>query len=366
VTKALTILHVEAGRHLYGGALQVMYLLRGLAAQGQTNVLVCPSGSAIAKAASDHVQVFEVSMGGDLDLAFVYRLRRIIKDVRPDLVHLHSRRGADVLGGIAARWAGVPVILTRRVDNPEPRWWARRKYRLYDRVVTISEGIAAVLRQEGVDAEHITVVRSAVDTERYHPKCDRAWFRESFKLSSAGAVIGMVAQFIERKGHRCLLDALPVILREFPQTQFLLFGKGPLESDITARVLAQNLTNNVRPAGFRDDLHRVLPCLDVLVHPAEMEGLGVSLLQASAAGVPVVATGVGGIPEAVRDGLNGLLIAPNDPPALAEALLTLLRDPVWAKTLGANGRLVMKKEFSISSMVEGNLRVYREVTAGRS
>jgi len=360
---SLTILHVEAGRYLYGGALQVMYLLRGLAAQGHRNILVCPANSAIAKAAAEYADVHPMPMTGDLDLAFIVRLYRLIKAIRPDLVHLHSRRGADVLGGLAARFAGVPVIVTRRVDNPEPAWWVHQKYRLYDRVIAISQGIGDVLQREGVPLTKLRVVRSAVDTERYRPQCNRTWFDETFHFPADGPVIGMVAQFIERKGHRCLLDALPQVLHEFPQSQFMFFGKGPLEHDIATRIQAENLTANVHLAGFRDDLECVLPCLTAIVHPAEMEGLGVSLLQAAAAGVPIVATHVGGIPEAVRDGVNGWLVSPNDPPTLAQAILQLLRDPARAKGLGTAGRELMEKEFSIAAMVEGNLGIYREVLA---
>ena len=361
MTRPLTLMHVEAGRHLYGGALQVLYLLRGLAAQGHTNILVCPANSAIAKTAEEHARIHALSMSGDLDLAFIPRLKQLIKDAGPDLVHLHSRRGADVLGGLAARWAGVPAIVTRRVDNPEPAWWARRKYRMYRRVIAISEGIAQVLRAEGVDPALVSVVRSAVDTERFSSACDRDRFRQALPLPAGGAVIGMAAQFIERKGHRVLLDAIPEVLKVFPQTQFLLFGKGPLENDIAAQIQVRDLTHNVHLAGFRDDLERILPCLDVLAHPADMEGLGVSLLQAAAASVPIVATRVGGIPEAVRDGVNGILIAPSDPAALAQAIMKLLRDPNQAKAFGAQGRALMQKEFSIDVMVEGNLRVYRDV-----
>ena len=108
---AFTIVHVETGRYLYGGPLQVYYLLRGLTARGVRNILVCPQGSAIAHAAAEVAEVRAMPMRGDLDVGFIRRLRRLLRAERPALLHLHSRRGADVLGGIAARLAGVPVIV---------------------------------------------------------------------------------------------------------------------------------------------------------------------------------------------------------------------------------------------------------------
>jgi glycosyltransferase involved in cell wall biosynthesis len=118
-------------------------------------------------------------------------------------------------------------------------------------------------------------------------------------------------------------------------------------------------------AGFRDDLPGVLPCLDLLVHPATMEGLGVSLLQASAAGVPIVASNVGGIPEVVRDGVNGRLVPPADVPALTTASLELLADAALRARFAEAGRDLVRREFSTDQMVEGNLAVYRELVPVR-
>jgi glycosyltransferase involved in cell wall biosynthesis len=362
---APAVLHVETGRHLYGGALQVLYLLQGLAERGCSNVLVCPEDSAIADAARDIVRVRPVRAGGDLDLRLPFRLRRIAREERPDLIHLHSRRGADVLGGIAGRLAGLPVVLSRRVDNPEARGWVRWKYRLFDAVIAISTGIRDLLEAEGVPAEKIRCVPSAVDTDRYRPGSDRARLAAEFDLPEGSPAVGMVAQFIPRKGHHCLLDSIPAILEKHPGARFLLFGRGPLEDEIRTRIDRGDLTASVQLAGFRDDLDRLLPGLDLLVHPAEMEGLGVALLQAAACGVPVVATTAGGIPDIVRDGVNGILVPPRDSRALASAVSLLLSDPSRARAFGKAGRSIAETDFSIAGMVEGNLEVYRSVLAAR-
>jgi len=363
VNAPLTVLHVETGRHLYGGALQVAYLLRGLQAAGLRNLLVCPPGSAIATAAREAgVTVLETAMAGDADVGFVFRLRRILRRERPDIVHLHSRRGADLWGGIAARLAGIPVILTRRVDNPEPRWWVGLKYGLYDRVLSISEGIRQVLIAEGLAPSRVSCVHSAVDTERYRPGCaDAVNFRRALGLRDDGPVLGVVAQLIARKGHRYLLQALPGILAVQPQTQVVFLGQGPLEAELRAEVEQLGLGDTVHFAGFRDDLEQLLPCLDVLVHPAEMEGLGVSLLQAAACGVPIVAFPAGGIPEIVCEGETGYLPALGDVSALQQRIIELLQDPQRARSLGQQGRALVERAFSIDAMVQGNLAVYRQL-----
>ena len=364
----MKVLHVEAGMNLYGGALQVHYLLRGIAERKDVKcTLVCPEGSAISAAARGYVPSLHViPMRGDLDLFILPRLRWILRREDPDIIHLHSRRGADILGGLAARLTGTPCILTRRVDNPENRQWARLKYRLFDRVITISEGIREVLISEGVPAEKITRVHSAVDQWQYNQPCDTSWFREEFGLDADSVVCGVVAQLIDRKGHRYLLRAVPEILHAVPSAVFLIFGKGPLEDQLRTACRDMGIEGRVRFTGFREDLDRILGCLDLVIHPASMEGLGVSLLQAAAAGVPIVGTRVGGIPEIVQDGINGYLVPPRNVHSIVDAVTHILTDKNLARRMGEEGRRITRELFSVEAMVEGNLKVYREIMKGKS
>jgi glycosyltransferase involved in cell wall biosynthesis len=348
--------------HLYGGAKQVVYLLSGLQQHGVESCLVCPRGSAVADAVREiGVQVEEIPMGGDLDLGLIFRLKRIIQRYSPDLVHIHSRRGADILGGLAARMAGVKTVLSRRVDNPEHPWVVALKYRLFDRVIAISQGIADVLNREGVPAQKLLCVRSAVDMDLYQQPCDKARFRTQFGLAEDALVIGVAAQLIPRKGHRYLLQAMPGLVEAFPQLHLLLFGKGPLQSTLEQQIEALQLQQHVTLAGFRDDLPRLLSCLDLLVHPALMEGLGVSLLQAASAGLPIVAVDAGGMPEAVDDGVSGLLVPPGSDEALANGIQQLLADETLRRRMGESGREKMRRGFSVEQMVLGNLAVYRDL-----
>jgi len=357
---------VEGGRRLYGGAQQVLYLLEGLAARGHANVLACPAGCALARAARPFAQVQGLPLRGDVDVAMAWRLARAMRATRPDLVHLHSRIGADVWGGVAARLARIPVVHTRRVDNPEPRWLVALKYRLHDRVIAISEGIGRVLLDEGLPAEKLRVVRSAVDWVRFQAPCDHASAAARLGVPPEALLVGVVAQLIPRKGHRFLLEALPPLAEAHPRLRVLFFGQGPLEAELRARIERLGLAGRVLLLGFRDDLERLLPCLDLVVHPATMEGLGVALLQAASAGVPILASAAGGIPEAVRDGLNGVLVPPGDARSLGDALGRLLADPALRRRLGDAGRALMRREFSVDAMVEGNLAVYRELAGDRT
>lgn len=362
----MKVLHVEAGKHYYGGARQVAYIIDGLINRGVENFLACSIGADIATEVGASAQVHQLEMNGDADVGMVLRLARLIRAIKPDLVHLHSRRGADSWGGLAAKICGVPCVLSRRVDNPESRLQVVIKYRLYDHVITISEGIRQVLLAEGLSSQRVTCVRSAVDATPYLMPVERSAFLQEFGLPPESLTVGVVAQLIERKGHRYLIEAIGVLHRTYPQLRVLVFGKGPLQAALQHEVAQRQLSEAIRFVGFRNDLPQWLGGLDLLVHPADMEGLGVSLLQASAAAVPIIASRAGGLPEAVADGISGILIPPGDVSALVTVMHRLLNDPDLRRQYGAAGRQRILLEFSVDAMVEGNLAVYRRVLAARA
>jgi glycosyltransferase involved in cell wall biosynthesis len=356
------IVHLETGRHIYGGSRQVLMLLAGLAQAGCRTTLVCPDDSAIATAANTgNTEVVTMPMRGDLDIAFVGRLSRWLKHADADLLHVHSRRGAELWGGLAARRAGVPALLTRRVDNAEPPVLGRLKYRMYRRIVAISAAIEQQLIADGAAANRLRLVHSAIDADNCEPSWTRAQFLDAFNLTPDNLAVVCVAQFIPRKGHMDLLAAWSDVAAACPQARLVLFGQGPEEAALRAVVAQRQLESTVKFAGFREDLRHYLGHADALVHPAHQEGLGVCLLEAQAAGVPIVATRAGGIPEAVIAGESALLVAPHAPAALAAALVGLLDDVDQRAAMAAAGSAHVRSAFSPAAMVSGNLDIYKEL-----
>ena len=289
------VVHLETGRHLYGGAQQVLYLLRGLPEHGVQSTLVCPPDSKICVAAERAgVSVQPMPMGGDLDAGFARRLKLWLEIQQPDLLHVHSRRGADLWGGLAARQAGVTAVLSRRVDNPDFPFIGRVKYRLYERVIAISEEIRSQLHVGGVANSKVDLVYSAVDAAACQPSRTRAQFRDMFGIADDELVVVNAAQLIERKGQKILLKAWRAVLEGYQRARLILFGQGPDEEALQDEIERLGLTGSVTIAGFRDDLLSYLGHADLMVHPATQEGLGVCLLEAQAAGVPIVASRAGG------------------------------------------------------------------------
>ncbi|HEX5786977.1 MAG TPA: glycosyltransferase [Woeseiaceae bacterium] len=358
----MKILHVETGRRLYGGPQQVLYLVTALAERGHDCTLVCPPGSGIDGAArASGITVRNLFCAGDLDLPFAYRLTQFINEWRPAMVHCHSRRGADILGGLAASFADVPAVVSRRVDNAEPALLAALRFRPFRRIIAISEAVAAVLREAGIDGGRIEVIRSAVDAEQFAEPPDRAAFRREFGLAEGELVLAAAGQLIARKGHEHLIGAVAALAESGRAFRVLVFGDGELERPLREDVTARGLDDIIRFEGFREDLDRWMGAIDLLVHPALSEGLGVVTLKAQAAGVPVVGFRAGGVPEAVADGETGILVPPGDTAALAEALIILMDDAERRARYGAAGRARMRREFSVATMTEKHVELYERL-----
>lgn len=358
-------MHIETGRSIYGGARQVLFILEGLQKIGVENLLVCDRGAEIASPAANFATVLETPISGDLDIGFIKRVRNHIREHNPDVVHIHSRRGADWLGGFAAKQERVPAVISRRVDNPETILTTKLKYRLFEQVIAISKGIGKVLLNQKLPAKKLSVVCSAVKTEAFNGPFDRAAFTQKFNLAqgtnSDQLYIGVIAQLIRRKGHGYLLESLTEIKEKYPNIKVLFFGRGPMENELQQQVNQLNLGDIVSIVGFHDDLPKWIGCLDLVVHPAEMEGLGVSLLQAGAASIPIIGTSVGGIPEILIDQQTGLLVEPKNIEQLSTAIDRLLGDKEMRIKLGKAARRHIEKVFSVDAMVKGNLAVYQTI-----
>jgi glycosyltransferase involved in cell wall biosynthesis len=361
----MKILHVETGRHLYGGPQQVIYLVSALMQRGHDCTLLCPPDSGVDSAArSAGIAVRNLFCAGDLDLPFAYRLTQYLQSSKPDLLHCHSRRGADMLGGLAASFADVPAVVSRRVDNTEMRVLAALRYRPFRKIIAISEAIAAVLRDHDIAADRIEVIRSAVDTSQFDAPANRHAFRAEFGIPRDALILGAAGQLIPRKGHRYLLEAVAELRRRYNNFRLIVFGEGYLNNQLRAQAAALGLGDVVQFAGFREDLDDFMGCFDIFVHPALSEGLGVATLKAAAAGVPVIGFNAGGLSEAVVDGVTGILVGTEDIVALQGALLTLLESKSMRQQMGEAGRERMQNEFSIDTMADQHLALYEAVLNG--
>jgi glycosyltransferase involved in cell wall biosynthesis len=182
--------------------------------------------------------------------------------------------------------------------------------------------------------------------------------RTELGIASTDPVIGVVGSLYPVKGHHHLLAAVPQVLRVYPQATFLIVGKGDLEDSLREEVMRRGLERAVRFLGYREDVPNLLSIMDIFVLPSLSEGLSLALLEAMAAGKPVVATNVGGNPELVRDGVTGFSVPPQDPDAIAGGILSLLGDERRRKIFGDNGRQRVKQYFSLEAMADNYQKLY--------
>lgn len=356
----MKILHVETGRHVYGGARQAGYLINGLADRGIDNLLVCADGHPLAT--STAAGVFEWRLGGDLDFSLFRRLWKLVRAERPDLVHVHSRRGADSFGGRAARSAGVPAVLTRRVQSAEPGFWFRWKSMPYASIAAISTAVHAELTAWGITNDRVKWIPSAVDTALYRPDPNaRGRLIARYALPDDALIGGAVAQLITRKGLDVLLPLIAKLIAAYPGFRLLLFGQGPARRQLECKIHRLGLDTQVTLCGFEHDLPTLLPGLDLLLHPARREGLGVAVLEAMSAGVPVVASSVGGIVDLIEDRVDGRLVEPHDSAAWFDAVNVLLGDANQRALLAKSAREKIESRFTIERMTDAYLTLYREV-----
>lgn len=358
----MKIVHVETGRHFYGGAQQVIWLLKGLLTAGVDCQLICPPDSDISVAADEEgIPMTTLACSGDHDLGFGWRVRKLLQAVHPDIVHCHSRRGADFVGGWAAKSAGIPAVLSRRVDNPEPGWTASLRYRPFRKVIAISKNIASTLTKNGLEWSRLVVIRDAVDVDSINAQAGRDVLHREFNIATTAFAIAVVAQLIPRKGHRFLLDVLPGLCATHPFIKVVFFGAGENEAQLRALARKLGLSATVAFAGFRHDLDDYLAAFDLLVHPAEREGLGVAMLKGAAAGLPVIAFDVAGAKEAVVHGKTGVLISPGDLAGLQNAIELMIDAPGMRHDFGHAGQQRMRDDFSVKTMVESHIELYERI-----
>jgi glycosyltransferase involved in cell wall biosynthesis len=282
------------------------------------------------------------------------KILQLLKRERVDIIHAHSSRDAW-LAGAAGRLLGVPVFRTRHLLT---RIGGRYVYtRLTDRVITVSEGVRQYLISRGVPGDKITSVPTGINLKRFDAgRTDLADMRAHFGIPRDTYVIGIIAVLRRAKGHRFLLQAVKQLVSEFPRIKLLIAGTGPQKQNIRNLIKELSLEDHVMMLGHQDDIPSLLKTLDVFVLPAQEEALGTALIEATAMGVPVIATKIGGIPEVL--GEAGLLFASEDVDALVKHLRTLIRSPELAARMREQGKARARELYDENLMIRRTEELY--------
>jgi len=308
-----------------------------------------------------------------LDAWATVALWRLLRRERPQVVHTHTSK-AGAVGRLAAWLAGIPLVIHTphghifygyygTVGSAIIRLLERLLAKITDRIVTLTDrGGQEHVHYKIAGAEKFATVHSGIDLARFRSvQVDPAVKRKELGLPPDGVIVGTVGRLVPIKGVQWLLKAAPRVLAPFPQACFVIIGDGPLLGELRQMTSKLGIGLRVVFLGAREDVPECLAALDLFVLPSLNEGMGRVLLEAMAVGCPVVATRVGGIPDIVADGTTGLLVPPRDERALAEAILTLLRDRSRRAAYGEAARRHVDGRFDVETMVRRVERLYDEV-----
>jgi glycosyltransferase involved in cell wall biosynthesis len=300
---------------------------------------------------------------GFRDLAAVARVRQLIRDLRPDIIETHLSK-AGLVGRVAAALEGSALVLhvyhghvLAGYFGAAKTWVARRAERalarVSDHLLAVSPRVKSDLVSYGVaPADRISVIEPGVDLDTLQScRESRGALRRELGVAPDVPLVGIVGRLCPIKNHDLFLEVAARIAAVLPGVRFLVVGDGELGSAIRARAHRLGLSNRVIFAGWRSDLAQVYSDLDVLVSCSHNEGMPISLIEAMAAGCPVLATNVGGVPDLIDDHQTGLLVPDRDPSRLTATLLGLLQDGELARGLAASAQSHVRARFGTSRFV---------------
>lgn len=343
-----------------GAERHALQLMKGLRARGHEALYAGPmQGWLGQQLRAEGFGGIDLPLSGLYDLPSVVRLALYARRVGADLIHGHLTRGAWY-AGLAARLAGLPNVATAHSDN------AGKHFGRADRIIAVSQAVADFLVREGYPASRIRMVHHGIaDLAARLPAGAREATRRSLGLAADEPALLMAARIVPAKGHDTALQAL-ARLGDQPWT-LLMAGDHHGDLGPQTQALAQELglAGRVRFLGLREDVPALMAASDVLLAPSRREALSLTLLEASACGLPIVATRVGGIGEVVEEGASGFLVAPDDPPALAAAIAPLLADAALRARCGVRARQRFEAGFLEDAMFDKTVAVYHEACGGQ-
>jgi glycosyltransferase involved in cell wall biosynthesis len=357
-------LHIDTAKTWRGGQNQVLVTVLGLRALGHRTVLVAHAGGELRQRAAEGLELVALAPRTEMDLGAAWRLSRIIKQEKPDIIHAHDPHGVAMAAlalSMSTQLVKPPLVASRRVDfrlkgNSLSRW----KYRQVDCFICASDAIRQMLIEDGIPPARAVTVHEGIDLGRVEA-APAANLHEELWLPHHAPIVGNVAALVPHKGQKHLVEAAALVMRDVPDARFIIAGEGELRESLERQIREHHLEKHVFLAGFRPDVLSLHKAFDIFVMSSVTEGLGTSLLDAMAAGKPIVATRAGGIPEVVVDGETGYLVPPRDHDAMAGAIARLLKDEALRRRMGEAGQKRARVRFSAERMVQDTLRVYKRV-----
>ena len=357
--KELTLLHLVIS--LETGGLERFVLDLIAAHQNKFNQLVVCLERKGELVVNSSVEVISLGMKPGVHLGVVRKIARIVKEKQIDIIHTHNEK-AQLYGGLAGLLAGVPVVHTKHGKN-NLNWRSILRNnisaRLCQKVVAVSQDAAMqCIHDEKINSSKVVTILNGVDTELFSPAPTQSEFKQQLGFTADTLVVGIVARLAEIKDHATLIEASRILMESGYPFRLLVVGDGQLRAKLETHVNSLGLDKRVIFTGVRDDIPNLMRGMDIFVLSSLSEGISLTLLEAMACCLPVVATAVGGNPEVVVCGETGLLVPPQNPELFADKLRVLFTDRVLRLKMGKAGRQRVVNNFSISKTAEKYRQLY--------
>ncbi|MFZ5595490.1 MAG: glycosyltransferase family 4 protein [Bacillota bacterium] len=346
------------------------------------HMVVCPTEELAGDFAGAGIQSVYLPMRGDLslpaDIRLIKKLVPLIRSSGADIVHAQGAK-AGLVGRLAARLAGVDfVVMTvhgslffQGRSGPAKGLFAAGERFLAgftDRIITVSKHLAGeIVQRERISPEKIVTIYNGVSPGEYSHYPGRDYlFDSTGNIPRRKFVAATAARLAPQKGVDIFIRAAAELSRRRDDIVFLVIGDGPLRSGLETMSRELGLKDRLFFTGYRKDMNRIMPCLDVFVLASVSEGMPLAVLEAMASGRPVIASRVGGIPEVIDDGVNGLLVSPGDVTGLVRAVERVIDDGKMAESMGEEGRRLVMRNFTVSKMASETEKVYIELVCAGS
>ncbi|MFH1985698.1 MAG: glycosyltransferase family 4 protein [Pseudomonadota bacterium] len=306
------------------------------------------------------------------DILSFFEIVRVLNRTKPQVLHTHSSK-AGVVGRLAAKVTRTPIVIHTphgHVFYGHFGAFASKLFLLIERLMDRFTDTTIALTQGERDdyvklrvttSKKLVKIHSGVELDRFSETSSNIEeMRQAIGLGSLSKVVGTVGWLLPIKGPDILLKAMMLLWTDCPEVHLVFVGKGEMQNELMELSKTSGNADRVHFLGWREDVWSIMPMLDIFVLPSRNEGMGRVIVEAMAAGRPVVASNVGGIPDLVEDGVNGLLFPSEDVPALAEAIGSLIEDPGKAHRMGLIGKL-KSREYSTEAMVQKLDGLYRRL-----
>lgn len=360
----LKVLHISNAMSWRGGEQQIAYMVEELAELGVEQMMVVAQNSRMHEYCRQKaIRHIAVTKRWSVDPGVAKKINTTVKQFGAHLLHAHDAHAhTSCLLAYLLFGCRIPLILHRRVDFPIGQTLlSRYKYNHSQvaKIICVSEAIQQVIEPVITNKDKLTIVHSGVDAEKFYKPPSHS-LRQEFGISTDVKLVGNSAALTGHKDYFTFLRTAQKIIQQQPRTCFAIIGDGELYDELLAYRDELGLTNAVIFTGFRNDITDILPELDVLLFTSEMEGLGTTVLDAYAAGVPVVATRAGGVPEMAEEGQSALVADVKDVDGLAHHVVRLLQEPDLRPHLIANGYRMLQ-HFTKEQMANHIFAIYRQV-----